>query len=193
MAQVLKEELRQAIIISAQLEFAQFGYAGASVKRIAARVSISVGNVYRYFIDKEDLFHSVVSPVDHALDMLINHHHAEPNDQGNIFELIVEALTDLVGEYRTPLLILIDGARGTRYENVMQKFYQTMALHVTTHLEAYSNKGNENLKTQVAWPVSVAFLQGFFEIIRHHEQPEDCQRMIRQYLLVWFQGLQAIL
>ncbi|MBV6717403.1 TetR/AcrR family transcriptional regulator [Paenibacillus chitinolyticus] len=193
MVQVLKEELRQAVIKSAQVEFAQFGYAGASMKRIAAQTGISVGNLYRYYKDKEDLFDSVISPVYHELETLISNHHAQPHGQGNIFELIVEALTNIVVEYRTPLLILIDGARGTRNENAVQKFHQMMADNVAVHLADYSNKGGEGLKPQVAWPVSVAFLQGYFEIIRLHEGTEDCKRMVRQYLLVWFQGLQAIL
>ncbi|MNC80417.1 hypothetical protein D3C75_1331980 [compost metagenome] len=68
-----------------------------------------------------------------------------------------------------------------------------MANNVAMHVADYSNKGREGLETQVAWPVSVAFLQGYFEIIRLHEETEDCKRMVRQYLFVWFQGLQAIL
>ncbi len=193
MVQVLKEELRQAIIGSAQAEFAQFGYAGASVKRIAARVGISVGNLYRYYKDKEDLFNGVVSPVHHELETLIRHHHGQPRDQGNIFELIVEALTNIVDGYRTPLLILIDDAKGTRNENAIRNFYRMMTDNVGMHFANYSNKGGEGLNAQVAWPVSVAFLQGYFEIIRLNEETEDCKRAVRQYLLIWFQGLQAIL
>ncbi len=193
MAQVLKEEIRQAIIRSAEIEFAQSGYMRASVKQIAARVGISVGNLYRYYKDKEDLFHSVVSPVYYELETLIGNHHAQPTGQGNIIEQIVEALSHIVDEYRTPLLILIDGAGGTRHENAIRKFYQTMANQVAMHLADYDTKGKEGLITPVAWPVSVAFLQGYFEIIRHHEDNEDCKRLIRDYLIVWFQGLQAIL
>jgi len=184
MAQVLKEELRQAIIRSAQIEFAQSGYTGASVKQIAVRAGISVGNLYRYYKDKEDLFHAVVSPVYHELEALISDHHAQPDGQGNIFEQIVEALSNIVDEYRMPLLILIDGAGGTRYDKAVQKFYHAMANNVAMHLAAQS---------QAAWPVSVAFLQGYFEVIRLHEDREDCRSSIRQYLSVWFQGLQAIL
>ncbi|MGI2296004.1 TetR/AcrR family transcriptional regulator [Paenibacillus sp. GXUN7292] len=193
MVQVLKEELRQAIIRSAQDEFAQFGFAGTSMKRIAALTGISVGNLYRYYKNKEDLFDSVVSPVYHELETLISNHHTQPHGQGNIFELIVEALTNIVVEFRTPLLILIDGARGTRNENAVQKFYQMMADNAAVHLADYSNKGGEGLNPQIAWPVSIAFLQGYFEIIRLNEGAEDCKRMVRQYFLVWFQGLQAIL
>ncbi|KHF35681.1 Nucleoid occlusion factor SlmA [Paenibacillus sp. P1XP2] len=117
MVQVLKEELRQAIVRHAQDEFAQHGYANASIKRIAANAGISVGNLYRYFPGKEALFETVVSPVQHELETLIyNHEKYAYDEHTGIFELVVQALTAVVGEYRVPLLILIDGSKGTRFE-----------------------------------------------------------------------------
>ena len=55
MAQKLKDELRQAIIEAAKEEFLQKGYENASMRSIAAKADITVGNIYRYFENKEDL------------------------------------------------------------------------------------------------------------------------------------------
>ena len=55
MAQKLKEELREAIINAAREEFLEHGYEDASMRRIAAKAGITVGNIYRYFRNKEDL------------------------------------------------------------------------------------------------------------------------------------------
>ncbi|MDR9855031.1 TetR/AcrR family transcriptional regulator [Paenibacillus sp. VCA1] len=194
MVQVLKEELRQAIVQHAQDEFAQHGFADASIKRIAANAGISVGNLYRYFPGKEALFDSIVSPVLRELEMLIGNHDNHPDETGDIFELVVHALAGIVEKYRSPLLILIDGSKGTRFETAAANFHRVMADNVAEHLAIYNGKqGRTVFERQAAWPVSVAFMQGYFEIVRHHQDPEDCKRMVGQYVSFWYQGLRAFL
>ena len=51
---------QEAVLRAAAEEFAERGYEGASVSRIAERASMSKGSVYYYFDDKADLFATVV-------------------------------------------------------------------------------------------------------------------------------------
>ncbi|MNI35926.1 Nucleoid occlusion factor SlmA [compost metagenome] len=192
MVQVLKDEIRQSILRSAQDEFMQYGYAGASVKRIAEKVGISVGNLYRYYAGKEALFDFIVDPVFHELETMIKSRVSQPSDVENIFELVIHALTDLIGSLRQPLLIVIDNGKGTRHEDAVLKIYKMMADNVADHMETYNGKqGRDVFTDQAAWPISVAFMQGYFEIIRRHPETEDCKSMVRQYVSFWYQGLRA--
>jgi AcrR family transcriptional regulator len=194
MVQVQKEELRLAILRAAQDEFLQNGYLSASVKQIAAMVGISVGNLYRYYSGKEALFDAIVAPVYSELERLMRDHSVPPLDEGHIVELVVNVLTEITGENRKPLLILIDGSKGTQHEEAGQQFYKTMADDVTKHLEEYNcRQGHEVFTKQVAWPISVAFLQGYFEIIRRYVDAEDCKIILRQYVSFWYQGLRAFI
>ena len=61
MAQVLKEESRQAIIRSAKKEFLEKGYEKASMRSIAKKAGMTVGNLYRYYKSKEDIIVNIVS------------------------------------------------------------------------------------------------------------------------------------
>lgn len=54
--QTLKEEVRKKILKSARKEFLKHGYNGASMRRIAKSAGYTVGNIYRYYKGKEDLF-----------------------------------------------------------------------------------------------------------------------------------------
>lgn len=45
----------QSLLDAAEVELAQAGYAAASMQSIAARAGVSVGTLYNYFKDKEDL------------------------------------------------------------------------------------------------------------------------------------------
>ena len=61
MAQILKEELRKAIIESAKQEFLNNGYENASMRNIAKKANMTVGNLYRYFESKDDIHKQIVS------------------------------------------------------------------------------------------------------------------------------------
>lgn len=60
MVQRRKPEIREAIVAAAAGVFAQVGYEGATLAGIAARAGSSVGNVYKYFRDKEELFAAAI-------------------------------------------------------------------------------------------------------------------------------------
>ena len=61
MPQILKDGLRQAIISSATEEFLNNGYENASMRNIARKANMTVGNIYRYFDSKEDIHRHIVA------------------------------------------------------------------------------------------------------------------------------------
>ena len=71
MAQFLKEESRERIVDSARNEFLQHGYRSSSMRRIALRSNMTVGNLYRYFKNKEELIVAAVFPAYRELSELI--------------------------------------------------------------------------------------------------------------------------
>lgn len=71
MAQFLKEESRERIVDSARSEFLQHGYRSSSMRRIALRSNMTVGNLYRYFKNKEELILAAVFPAYKELSELI--------------------------------------------------------------------------------------------------------------------------
>jgi len=46
--QILKEEVHNKIINAAKEEFLEYGYSGASMRRISKKIGMTVGNIYRY-------------------------------------------------------------------------------------------------------------------------------------------------
>lgn len=63
----IPEEKRRRIIEIATKEFAKKGYHDASISNIASKSGISVGAVYKYFDNKQDLFLTIV---DHSIDRM---------------------------------------------------------------------------------------------------------------------------
>ena len=62
MAQVLKDEVRDSILESAREEFLEHGFEDSSMRRIAQKSKMTVGNLYRYFKSKDELSDVIVSP-----------------------------------------------------------------------------------------------------------------------------------
>ena len=67
--QYRKQAVAQQILASAMVEFDEKGYTDASIRAIAERAETSVGNVYRYFRNKDELYISCLMPVlDECID-----------------------------------------------------------------------------------------------------------------------------
>ena len=71
MPQVLKENLKEKILNSAREEFLDKGYRNSSMRSIAVKSRTTVGNLYRYFTNKEELLSSIVSPAYGEINVLI--------------------------------------------------------------------------------------------------------------------------
>lgn len=62
MAQVLKDEVRNKILQAANVEIIQHGIDGLQMRKIAEGADVTVGNLYRYYADKESLIHAIIDP-----------------------------------------------------------------------------------------------------------------------------------
>ena len=62
MAQILKEHIRQEILLAAKQEFLHHGIHNSSMREIAKKADVTVGNVYRYYKNKEALADAIINP-----------------------------------------------------------------------------------------------------------------------------------
>jgi AcrR family transcriptional regulator len=65
--QYLKDEVKNRILESALAEFKTMGYSDASMRKIAQNAHVALGNVYRYYVNKQELFNALVSSVYYRL------------------------------------------------------------------------------------------------------------------------------
>ncbi|MCB9689254.1 MAG: TetR/AcrR family transcriptional regulator [Alphaproteobacteria bacterium] len=129
MAQVLKPEVRHAILEAATKSFAAKGYAGATMSEIASRAGLSTGNVYRYFSGKDELFDTVLD--DAFVEAFDQRLAARVGALASLSDLRVldgaaaQRQADLLAfwiEHRLKVVILLDRAAGTRREGAAARF-----------------------------------------------------------------------
>lgn len=125
MPQVQKDEVRESIISSAKEEFLANGFSKASMRSIAEKSRMTVGNLYRYFKSKDELSDTIVSPTYMAIDALVKRISKGKIGLGmqgsdlscNTAELkemlseISEGLVDVYENHRTELRILMMGSK----------------------------------------------------------------------------------
>lgn len=110
--QVLKEGIRDAIIGSAELLFAENGYDETSINQISRKAGISKGNMYLYFKSKEELFTHVFPPSlpSQISDLIIQRINAvmSPLSKGDSHKEAGRLLIDFLINNRLKLLIMLN-------------------------------------------------------------------------------------
>lgn len=192
--QVLKDEIRHSILRIAKESFLESGFEKTSMKDIAGKVGVAVGNLYRYFPNKEALFDAVVTPAHDKLLQLVRAGEQESSPGLSMIEQVGRILGELLRDNRESLLILLYRSAGTKLESAKEQFVDKLSEHVLSHLEDFNRSHSAGrLDMETARPVAVAFLEGYFEIIRLYSEPERIDAITRQYVSIWFTGLQALL
>jgi AcrR family transcriptional regulator len=106
--QTLKNNVKDQIVTAAIQEFKNKGFNQASLRHIAKEANISVGNVYRYFESKEQLFQSIILQPLRRFESILN---LEPNS----FDHPQVAFNELATQFSSTLITLIEEDRDVLY------------------------------------------------------------------------------
>ena len=133
--QRLKDNVRQQIISIAHTEFIRHGYKGCSMNAIADELNMSVGNIYRYYRSKDELFSAVLQPAIHALELCFEANSRRSVNPDEIFnspsavEDISMTLLGIIQPYREELKLLFSESKGTSvesyFEQLLERFYES--------------------------------------------------------------------
>ncbi len=169
--QVLKDDVREKIIRAAIREFGEKGYRGSSLRVIARNAGIVMGNIYRYFKNKEELFGCAVGPVYSHIAGVTARVEAEieaakgPWTDEQALALIRRAYGEILETFSghgTELLILLDKSAGSIYENTKNDLIgQTERI-----LKARLSQELELADPYVCHVIAAAFVEGVCVVLR---------------------------
>lgn len=122
-----EQDLRIRLTDAARREFLESGYEKASLRKICAGAGVTTGALYFTFQNKEDLFECVVRGTVSRLEKLSQEMIAAELEDGAAGIENEKRLLEFFWKNREDILILLEKAKGTRYENFMDD--------MTSHLE----------------------------------------------------------
>ena len=193
--QVQKEEIRNSIINSAKEEFYTKGYPNASLRKIVKNAGTTIGNFYNYFENKEKLFLIIVTPVYEKFVSFLKGH-KEADDLNEIQTLNIDVirqiisyqLKDVTENFEKTLVILIDGSKGTKYENVKVEMIGFLAEHFMAHLEKASQSFRTSYYQKLAETTAISFIEGLLDILRKKITHKEREQLILDYILFFTYG-----
>lgn len=121
MPQILKKEINDKIIEVAKSELLKNGIESASMRNIAKGAGISTGNLYRYYIDKDDLIKNILNPCFSRLEKLVSDvtknkvilldmvtlNDLSIDDITLMMNKIIDGLVEIYNDYHDEFLILL--------------------------------------------------------------------------------------
>ncbi len=195
--QVKKDSVRQAMLDNARQEFFTQGFTNTSMHTIAAKANVAVGNLYRYYKNKADLFEAVVRPAyDRTIELVLLHRPDEHVDQElSASELMrgqLQNLTSLLLENRIELLILIDQSTGTRFINTKGALAGAINQQLKNALVQAKKPGNKDYIDVVIRSLSVGLVEGMLDIIRAYKLPSMIRKTADLYIKLFREGINAL-
>lgn len=197
--QYLKDDVKNSILQAALSEFKRHGYSNASMRQIANSAGITTGNIYRYFKNKEDLFHELIHPVyekfvQYILEIKDDFDHnctqctADPLDY---LRKVESTIVVLFKQSNVELRILLNLSSGSSYEPVKQELIQ-LAAHI---LEKVFIPGEDQQdqamieERNLAHMLAGTLVEGLCIILRDHEDGETVRQLVDELLRVYCTGI----
>lgn len=124
----MNPNLRDQILETSKDLFLTKGYKGVSMRMIASHCNTSLGNIYNYFKNKDDLFEEILRPLLEELERLFRMGADEIRIDEAVFDSLQLCMFNeelaLVDNYRQELNLLFLNAHGSKYENYREYFIQ---------------------------------------------------------------------
>ncbi|MBG0764389.1 MAG: TetR/AcrR family transcriptional regulator [Tissierellales bacterium] len=108
MPQVLKEEVKKRIIDSAIRVFKKDNYRKASMNEIAKYADVSVGNIYRYFDNKKNLYDYIVKDIYKKLTEILEFCQNKDDSLDLMIENCINEFVDMYSKDKDVFIILIN-------------------------------------------------------------------------------------
>ncbi len=151
--QVKKDQVRETIEAAALKVFAKKGYMDAKIADIAMEAGFSVGNIYRYYKTKDEIFYRVIpknfpEEMQRAIIKKISAVRGGRPEAGAL-KMIMDEFIKFMLANRERITILLLGSRGTRYAHLREEFADALLPAVKNlypeqygrYLEKYKNIG----------------------------------------------------
>lgn len=171
----MKENVKDKITQAALTEFDEKGYHDSSMRVIARNAGITMGNIYRYFDNKEALFSNVVGPVYDQIAGIsikikteIEQLNGPWEDQKalKIVEHFCKIILKAFSGYGTELLMLLDKSSGSKYENTKQELIKQLQ----GILEIRLIPEVKNTDKFIFYVLASAFVEGVCVVLRDNGQ-----------------------
>lgn len=184
-----EKETRERLLESAQKEFMEKGYMGASLRSICKNAGVTTGALYFFFEDKEDLFGALVRPVLEQLEKIMQNHYqaeakaagvgmAENQDMDNDREACEMVIHFMYTHYDAFVLLLMR-SQGSAYADCVSEIADLTSRHYKKLAAFYAKQAEiEPLEDGVIHWVAHMHIDIFVYLLEHVKTEKEAMRYI---------------
>jgi AcrR family transcriptional regulator len=190
--QYLKYEVRKNIVEQALNEFKQMGYKGTSIRNIAKNSQTSVGNFYKYFHSKDDLFEKLIGPVyERIMDYINQFNSVEINEKADeIFYELMEKIMEIFKGSSTEITILLNKSEGSKFENCKKTFVDFITRIVSEKMKYELTLKGKRLKDDfLIYLLSYNLMESISIILREKEDEAEMRKLILDLIDIFYSNL----
>lgn len=181
--QYLKKEIRERILAAAVEEFKEQGYADASIRNIANNAEISLGNVYRYYTNKESLYFAVINPFMENIKQFVDNDFSFTN---MTMKQIAERLIAFIMTYNDELLIIRKG-NTVHYDSFVNYIIEVISSKIEEMVQSiFPEIGSKIENPDFYSAIAEGFLTSFFKILCNEDSKETLERKTREIVTFYF-------
>ncbi|MBP3285046.1 MAG: TetR/AcrR family transcriptional regulator [Clostridia bacterium] len=179
--QILKDNVKGQILEAAKRRFKERGFDNTSIKDIAEDAKISVGNIYRYFKNKERLLEELLLDLEADTKQIFLNLLDDKND-GNTSDLVEQLnheIVRLVTEYHDELFIMLNCKNKGQFIRFKDEVMRLFTTKIERMAEYYGIKNPDKI---LCGAVATAMFEGCFYIVRESNL-EDLKNNLKLYRL----------
>ncbi len=195
--QVLKEEVRRKIKKAALYEFERNGYQKTSMRSVALSAGVTVGNLYRYFKNKDDIFNVIIQPAFQEIYKFIDEFArfkkptlSEEKQKDDFIKTFEESLIRIYIQHRPELVILLNGSKGSQMENAREQIISLIARRIKKEAFPRMEKkmiiGEDDFLAQV---LAASFIEGISLVLNKYKNKEKTKELFTQFSHIYFRNL----
>lgn len=174
--QILKDDVKDNIIKSARTEFLEKGFSKASMRIIAEKSGITVGNIYRYFDGKESLYNEMIeSAYEKIIELIridVDLELVEESDEYYMLlrDTIIGKILDIFDSYANELMIIQKKSSGTKYEDAFDNIVSAIHQQLQKYMLVSINRKGVSVDEKL-FPILVtsSFLAGVTQILERYD------------------------
>ena len=185
--QILKDEIRERILASAEGLFYEKGFRETTTRAIANEVGISVSNLYLYFRNKEIILDSLIeafcASFMHDMRQFFAHRDETEKDIA-----IGVMLRKIIVEDRKKFVIAVEKSQGSKYADFKDQLIALLRGHILRQIK-------EEISRDSIIPLIIAknFIEGIMEIAKNYENEEGLEKRLRLFATYHMSGMQPFL
>lgn len=190
--QYLKEDVRENISNAALMEFMQKGYEGASIRSIAKGANTSVGNIYKYFKSKENLYENLIGSVYHRLINYISQFDkVELNENAlDVFDELIAKIMRIFNESSNEISTLLNQSKGSKYENCKEIFVDFTTRIVTDAMKYELSKQGKELKDNfIIYLLSFSLVESISIVVKEKQEGAEVKRIILKMIDIYYSDI----